>query len=448
MSSNSTLCDSIYTHSTTATEWNQQEPFDTYRLKIPQLCLAIGLDEPIVEHINGGSFNRVTKLTFHTSGDQCVLRVPRNNGDSQKTARNVMDQVAIVSYVGTLFPVPKILAYDSTDQNAIKAPYTIQEFAPGQRLDEVLENEVLTSEDCLQIASIIADIFARMQKELAPRSGRFVSSPNLPHRCDDVSVLSPIPVLASFKIAGLEVPESISSGSVKDLMKAIIGLRYEEEDDESLQMAWCTLDEIRKEMKSRGFLNCEQPVLWHWDFAPQNILVRRKQDNITWEVTAVLDWDGALSAPRVLTREPPVWLWQHCSELTQATLDSSVSVPRQLIPEKDTIKQHFEDCLFQAGIDIDAYRTDAYGHGRWVRRLFRFLRLENAFLHDNDWDKYELFINEWESYCLEHPILSDYPDHLEPPAPLISPENKHWENFDLFSKEWNAFCLAHPFMVE
>lgn len=441
MSSPSPSLESICTHSTTATEWCRQEPFETYKLKIPKLCLAIGLEEPLVEHMYGGSFNRVSKLTFASSGDQYVLRVPRNNDNPKETAQNVMDQVAINSYVATLLPVPEIFAYDSTDENAIGAPYIIQKFAPGQRLDEVLENEVLTSEDCLQIASIIADIFVRMQRELKPINGRFVSGPNIPHRCDDVSILSPFLDIAPFKIDGWDLPGSTLSGSVADFMEGMLALRYETENNEFLLPMWSRLDQISQEMKSRGFLISEQPVLWHWDFAPRNILVGRTPSNNNWEVTAVLDWDGVLSAPQVLTREPPVWLWQLGDESTQA-------VPRELKIEEEIIKQHFEDRLLKAGIDIEVYRADAYGHGRWVRRLFSFLQLENAFLYEKDWRKYNLFINEWDSYCLEHTILTDYPDNVEAPAALISEDNQLWENYDLFKEEWSAFCLAHPIMIE
>lgn len=448
MSSPSTALKSICTHSTTATEWTHQEPFETYKLKIPKLCLAIGLGEPLVEHMYGGSFNRVSKLTFAPSGDQYVLRVPRSNDDPEETARNVMDQVAINSYVATLLPVPEIFAYDSTAENAIEAPYVIQKLAPGQRLDEVLEKEVLTSDDCLQIASIVADIFVRMQRELKPTNGRFVSSSNLPHRCDDVSILSPFLVVAPFKIDGWEVPGSTLSGSIADFMEAILALRYEKEDNEILLSVWSKLSQISQEMKSRGFLICEQPVLWHWDFAPRNILVGRTPEKNNWEVTAVLDWDGVLSAPRVLTREPPVWLWHLGDESTEATLKNGFEVPRELKIEEEIIKQHFEDRLVIADIDIEAYRADAYGHGRWVRRLFSFLELENAFFYLKDWMKYELFINEWDSYCLGHAILTECPDNVEPPTALISQDNQRWENYDLFKEEWSAFCLAHPILIE
>lgn len=447
MSSPSISSESIYTHSTTATECHQQEPFETYKLKISELCLALGLEEPLVEHMEGGSFNRVSKLTFAPPGGQYVLRVPRNNDNPKETDRNVMDQVAINGYVSTFLPVPEILAYDSTDVNAIKAPYVIQKFASGQRLDEVLENEVLTSEDYLQIASTIADIFARMQRELNPINGRFVSSSNIPLSCDDVGKISPFLVIDPFKIDGWEVPRSTLSGSVGDFMEAILDLRFEKENNDILLPVWSRLGQISQEMKSKGFFKCEQPVLWHWDFAPRNILVDRTPgNNDTWKVTAVLDWDGVLSAPRVLTRKPPIWLWQ--CESTQANLEYGFEVPRDLKPEEEIIKQHFEDCLNKAGIDIDLYRADAYGHGRWVRRLFSFLQQENAFLYKKDWEKYDLFINEWDSYCLGHTIFTEYPENFDPPAALISQEYQHWEDYDKFKEEWSAFCLAHPIMVE
>lgn len=457
-----------YTHSSTASDWNQQEPFETYKLKIPKLCLEIGLEEPLVEHMYGGSFNRVSKLTFAASGDQYVLRVPRKNDNPEKTARDVRDQIAINSFVATLFPVPGIVAYDSTDENAIGAPYVIQKFAPGQRLDEVLENEILAIEDCLQIASIVADIFVRMQRVLNTKTGRLVSGPNIPHRCDDVSTLSTFHVVAPIIIDGREVPGSTLPGSIADLLKATLALRYEKKDYENLMPVWSRLGQISQEMKSRGLLVCNQSVLWHWDFAPRNILVGCTPGNKKWEVTAVLDWDGVLYAPRVLTREPPVWLWQIGDESSRATSDCCFDIPKKPLTDEEIIKQHFEDCLDKAGIDIEAYRIDAYDHGRWVRRLFSFIQLENAFIHAQDWEKYDLFINEWDAYCLEHPIPTenpdnsnkDEPDHLEqeflsessdnvePPAALLSKDSERWEKWDSFIEEWTAYCLENPATIE
>lgn len=120
------------------------------------------------------------------------------------------------------------------------------------------------------------------------------------------------------------------SGSVADFLEVTLALRYKKKDDENLMPVWSRLGQISQEMKSRGFLVCNQSVLWHWHFAPRNILVGCTPGNKMWEVTAVLDWDGVLYAPRVLTREPPVWLWQIGDESSRATLDDCFDIPRNL----------------------------------------------------------------------------------------------------------------------
>ena len=126
-----------------------------------------------------------------------------------------------------------------------------------------------------------------------------------------------------------------------------------------------SLREINQEMKSEDLLTCQQLVLWHWDFAPRNILVDRTLDD-NWEVTAVLDWDGVLCVPLVLAREPPVRLWQLGDQPDQGSGIDGLPIPRKLTCQEEIIKQHFEDCL-KASIDIEDYLDDAYGKGCWAR---------------------------------------------------------------------------------
>lgn len=390
---------SIRTHSTTSTDFYSHEPFETFKLKAQTLCRSIGFGEAVViEPMHGGSFNRVSKLTLAT-GDQYVLRIPRRN--NAETAQNVKDQVAINGYVATHFPVPGIIAYDSIAHNAIDSPYIIQKLAPGQCLEEVLDRDLRT-EDRFQIASIIADIFVRMEKISFPTPGRLVTVPGIPDRCDDFSTLSTIMAIAPFKINEGEVLKSTSSPSVADFMGAILDMRYENSQiyDLPLLSKWTRLREINQEMKSRGLLTCQQPVLWHWDFAPRNILVDRTPDN-SWEVTAVLDWDGALCVPRILTRKPPTWLWQLGEQLDKGKYVDNLPIPRKLTLQEEIIKQHFEDCL-EASIDIEIYRADAYDKGHWARRLFDYAHY--AFFDSQDWERYEVFVKEWEAYCIDHVI--------------------------------------------
>lgn len=390
----------ISIHSATSTEIFFHEPFETYRLKVQQLCRSIGFGEAVVEWMSGGCFNRVSKLTL-TSGEQCVLRVPRDiNPGPVSHAQNVKDQVGIISFAAPLIPVPGVLAYDTTTDNIIKSPYIIQKLAPGQPLSEVFQG-ALTIQDRFQIASIIADIFVRMERISFPKPGRLVTGPGIPERCDDFSQLSTGVVIAPFKICTGEVVESTSSKSVGDFMGAIIDMYYESQIDKQYMVPrWTRLREINQEMKSRGLLDCQQLVLLHWDFNPRNILVDRTPDN-NWKVTAVLDWDGVLSVPRVLARESPGWLWQPDDQTDQGSDRNRLEAPRKLNFREDSIKRHFEDCL-KASVNIADYRNDAYDKGCWARRLFDYLH--EPFHGCVDWSTYEKFVSDWEAYCLEHAI--------------------------------------------
>ena len=367
----------------------------------------------IVEWMDGGSFNRVSKLTF-ASGDQCVLRVPRDIMPGLIShAQNVKDQVGILSFGAKLFPVPGIIAYDITADNAIESPYIIQKFAPGQSLAEVLRGD-LTTEDRFQIAYIIADILVRMERVSFPTPGRLVTGPGIPDRCDDFSQLSVSAVIAPFKIVDGEVLKSTLSPSVADFMGSILDMYYETSQisDKNMVSRWKRLREINQEMKSKGLLTCQQPVLWHWDFQPRNILVNRTPDK-SWTVTAVLDWDGVLSVPRVLTREPPVWLWKLGDQTDQGSDGNGLQLPRNPSSQEESIKQHFEDCL-KASIYIEDYRADAYDRGHWARRLFDYLY--EPFNDSVDWRTYDAFVKDWEAYCLEHAITEKSGNNTPTPA--------------------------------
>lgn len=63
-----------------STYMHEQEPFDTYRCKVNQLCIDIGVGAAsTIDRMSGGSYNRVFGLSFQSdSGIQRrVLRIPQ-----------------------------------------------------------------------------------------------------------------------------------------------------------------------------------------------------------------------------------------------------------------------------------------------------------------------------------------------------------------------------------
>lgn len=101
-----------------------EEPFDTYKLKIIQLCLDIGYGEPShVEEMEGGSYNKIVGLTFpmfnnsldNEKSKHCILRIPQRPLDDLQP-NEISDQVSVLQFLSQdeTLRVPWVLAYDMT----------------------------------------------------------------------------------------------------------------------------------------------------------------------------------------------------------------------------------------------------------------------------------------------------------------------------------------------
>lgn len=113
-----------------------------------------------------------------------------------------------------------------------------------------------------------------------------------------------------------------------------------------------------------------------------------------WAITSVLDWDGVMSVPRVLTRQPPSWLWGEDDEHTWAWyVARDPPPPRVLTPDELLIKAHFDQIMERAS---PTYIEDAYHRGSWLRRLacFALYGWENT----PDHRFYDILVKEWNEY--------------------------------------------------
>lgn len=396
----------------TSTIEYSHEPFSTFAPKVCKLCLAIGLGEPAkVERIAGGEYNRVTKLFFDPRTGpcrfpECVLRNPRevtadhDAPDAKK--KEIKDQVTVLRLLDRekLIPVPKVLAYDSSSDNAIDSPYVVQTCCPGEPLSEIYHE--LPINEKLEITKLVADLIVRIERVIFPVSGRLISAGDLPDRCDDFSTMRTSIDLAPFRLSPkadfLSTPRS---PSLDDLLASLINTKISLARNLTLPwLTWYRLRQILLEMKERGLLDDKQPVLWHWDFASWNILVK-KQDN-RWTITAILDWDGAMSVPRVLTREPPIWLWHRNDQnLSEIRREHDMLIPSELTSEQQLVKNQF-DSYMEAR--VSNYSADAYSRGRWTRRLAKVAL--TGFRDERDWENCMRFMKDWESCRGNYPIIS------------------------------------------
>ncbi|KAF7931140.1 uncharacterized protein EAE97_009349 [Botrytis byssoidea] len=109
----------------------EQEPFDTYRTKVNQLCIDIGFGEPsTIEHVDGGNYNRVIGLSFKIDSEiqRRILRIPRK-WDAWSKQTDIQNQAEIIMWLQrfAFLRVPKVLAIDTTAENSLKPPFVLQE---------------------------------------------------------------------------------------------------------------------------------------------------------------------------------------------------------------------------------------------------------------------------------------------------------------------------------
>ncbi|KAF5868870.1 uncharacterized protein Bfra_011835 [Botrytis fragariae] len=389
-------------------DWDDQEPFGTYKHKIIQLCHDLGLGEPSrIERMLGGSFNRVVCLSLPSKGNQdYVLRIPRNLDTNESTR----DQVGILHYLAPLMPVPAVVAFDSTSDNAIGRPYILQEKLKGVNAGSVYYG--LPSDEKMQFVKLIADIIEKLNNLKIDRPGQLVAGPSIPSISHEPLTIPTDIEVTGYRFSPHDALEVMSSQKNQPLSSLLVSIFEERKtaDEDFMDIQWNKLLKITDEMKTAGLFsnNDTHCVVWHWDLAFRNIMVE-KQSNGQWTLTGVLDWDGLLSAPSVMTRAPPVWLWieenDRSSKWHEGLGNNDIQPARELTMEELVLKASFEQILQRADQN---YMADAYGRGVWIRRLVKFA-LE-GFGQSSHYVMLQVLVREWEAYYQSLELRSDGSD--------------------------------------
>ncbi|QSZ29705.1 hypothetical protein DSL72_004222 [Monilinia vaccinii-corymbosi] len=402
-------------------EWEDQESFDTYIDKVVQLCQDNGFGEPSeVNPWGGGTYNCVIALTLPSMGNQdYILRVPRSS-ELTETAR---DQAAVLHYLAPLMPVPTVIAFDSTSDNAICCPYTIQQKLPGFNIAGVYYD--LPLDEKLEIITLVADIIKKLNTFKMNRPGQLIAGSTIPSLSH-----GPLVTPTDIGITGYPFEKDGTSANMPSFEKQTFAshlttafrMRKNHNRDKysnPRDIEWDNFSKIAKQMDTANLFSDADPeyVLWHWDLAFRNILVDR-QTTGKWQLTGVLDWDMLLAVPLVLTRAAPTWLW--CNDADRFTQLSAQSGSTELSAQSGStelsaqsgsiepsaqsdsyelttdelyLKEHFDKAMQQADPN---YMDDTYGRGLWIRRLAHFavyglssfICSQKAEKLRSDWDEY------------------------------------------------------------
>ena len=280
--------------------------------------------------------------------------------------------------------------------NPIESEYMIQRRIPGVPLKDIYYDLGIHGKE--HVMDQVIDLLAEMENIQFPATGQLVATGCLPDALiadgNDTSHLAGV-TTGSF-LAGYSVrPEpGPTSTTLEDAFADRLRVWGEEYENPLDEILFKQLSEIIAEIKSLGFFDqCSVApnVLHHWDFEPQNIMAEGENDH--YRVTGLLDWDSALSVPLVLARKPPAWLWLPKREWTssQEWWDGDVD-ELELGPAE--LRTRFERKMEErVG---GKYVEDAFGKGRWIRRIWRFLL--HGFPSSEDIKRWDRFEEEWNRY--------------------------------------------------
>ncbi|THW21694.1 hypothetical protein D6D23_06337 [Aureobasidium pullulans] len=338
-------------------------------------------------------------------------------------------------------PMPKVLAFNTRRDNALGLPYSIQTRFPGVSLAKAME--AMSLEDKVQMAGQVAALQADMNRIVTKGSGRLMARNakqlkqmrlnfqthwlNLQEDIGIRGFLSGRNGIGSDRKAHFEnVCHSLYSLLDSHLEASFRSEISEKHTDEDCIRAYLKLKDMFEDMENMGwFTDADKSdsdgVLHHWNLQARSIMVDQTEGpSSPWRITGVIDWDLPHTLPPVLTRKPPVWLWgqSYDTELLddyQDSFEEEFDGDHDLMYHKEVnsapltaeelkIKERYEEVLIDklyvqkyGDKAKEMYHDDAYGRGRWLRRIWKFNYegLESGSYHLR---RVQLLIKEWTAF--------------------------------------------------
>ena len=355
------------------------EPFTDFKARVERLCVSLWLPPksisrlvvtrlrtskflqsivpppkgPIIERLKGGDYNRITGITLPSSYGIATSKLILRNSRSEEIEVRPDRDVAILEFVRqrTTIPVPKIITTDFTNQNALAMPYVIQERIPGGDINSIwdtLSHKQRCTIAC-EMGCVIKSLLSLESRvpgfiEVASTDTDFAHDPNivpfeLRNNCGD---------LIDDHIFSRATREPENPGA---FFKRAFGRwhAYARGDDDLETELLKGLLDTAYEMDKMSVFPTDMHCLCHVDLHSRNIMAEVRYDG-TVKITAVLDWDEAVFAPKFVNCHPPWWLWEEegddrLDETGWPTwpyeLPAAVGFPKA--PEKQELKRIFEE---------------------------------------------------------------------------------------------------------
>lgn len=376
-----------------SSEISTMETFDEYKLKIEQLLNSIGLGGFSIEAIQHGySFiNCVYALTsIHDPSEQYIVRVAINGDirESDGKQQTLESDIAVLDYLQDKLPVPRIKAYSITADNVLNAAYTVQTRVPGESLNNLWST--MQYDDKYAIVDEFVALLAKLESVNFANADTFAPSTSLPVKRNDFSdtgnlLIHKFEPYAQGATRASESSKDRTDSNIRTLLIRHLESWIQEERDRDQHELSCSitprfrkLQSMLEDMDGGGTFERQSSltVLHHWDLEPRNLMVSKASG--AWKIHGIIDWDDATALPKPLARIPPGWIWHFSDEdpdLEDGYLNDDQYADPELSDEDKALKAHFDTKIEAL---LPGYAEDAYGRGRWMRRIWFFAK-EGAF---------------------------------------------------------------------
>ena len=351
--------------SQTSSDLYDHEPFETFSHKVHSLLTTIFPDDlPIqVERMSGGSYNRVVRgvLGCDQLCPRCVVvRIPRFTYCSH------LNEVALLRFLrsNTALPVPSVLHFSTSSSNIISDPFMILEHLPGNCLGGVYDDLPI------YIKKSVVRSLVRLLKQLSEVT--FDAIGTLLSASPDgfgIQIGHPVNVVDETQI--VPPPSPACARSIRSYLEERWSFFVAEEQrrnpGDTFDLRFTSA--FRAAMDILPIPDADVPariMVHHTDLAPRNIFI----DTRSGEITGVLDWDRAESAPVEAAWQMPAWLWdQVAGGSTQLKWVDPDAIP--LDPGAAEIRLLFLD---EIEIAIPGF-VQTVRHNKLIFELLTFARL-------------------------------------------------------------------------
>lgn len=134
-----TLLNSLFCYTSGRWLWTEREQLESRSRRRPA-CRAVGANQCVsLEKIGEGNHNKAYRLLME-DGQRVIAKIPHPNAGP--AVLTTASEVATMEFARTVLnlPVPKVLAWSSTDENPVEAEYIFMEEAKGSQLHEIWQD--------------------------------------------------------------------------------------------------------------------------------------------------------------------------------------------------------------------------------------------------------------------------------------------------------------------